>query len=174
MSTEQAESKPAVAAHSQGETHTAPAVTANSQVDITQQATTTTTQRVKNPKRVAAGKMVAERTRLAREQQKKAAEAYFAENEAKAATEAPEPAPTNEEEGESPKRSGGEKNNGLSTTQWLAVGSIVVSLIGIYYKREELKAMAKPVFDKIKTPEPAPEPASVEPEPARATQRKGF
>jgi len=73
MSTEQSESAPLVTAHSQGDTQTAPAV------DITQQATTptatTTTQRVKNPKRVAAGKMVAERTRLAREQQKKAAEA---------------------------------------------------------------------------------------------------
>ena len=67
MSTEQSES-----AHSQDETQTA-----DSQVDITRQATTptatTTTQRAKNPKRVAAGKLVAERTRLAREQQKKAA-----------------------------------------------------------------------------------------------------
>ena len=45
--------------------------------EITQQATnptpTTTPKREKNPKRVAAGKLVAERTRLAREQQKKAA-----------------------------------------------------------------------------------------------------
>jgi len=150
MSTEQSESAPAV--------------------DVTQQATTptttTSTQRVKNPKRVAAGKMVAERTRLAREQQKKAAEAYMASNKAKATTAAPEPAPTTE--GESSNCSG-EKNIGLSTTQWLAVASIVVSLVGIYYKREELKtAFAK------KTPEPAPEPARVEPEPARATRTKGL
>jgi len=153
MSTEQSESAP------QGETQTAPAV------DITQQATTpTATTRVKNPKRVAAGKMVAERTRQAREQQKKAAEAYIASNKAKATTAAPEPAPTTE--GESPKCSG-EKISGLSTTQWLAVASIAVSLVGIYYKREELKdAFAR------KTPEPAPEPARVEPEPARATQPK--
>jgi len=94
MSTEQSESAP------QGETQTAPAV------DISQQATTptATTQRVKNSKRVAAGKMVAERMRLAREQQKKAAEAYMANNKAKATTAAPEPAPTTE--GESPKCSG--------------------------------------------------------------------
>jgi len=166
MSTEQAESAPAVTAHTQGKTQAAPAG------DITQQATTptATTQHVKNPKRVAAGKMVAERTRLAREQQKKAAEAYHAENKAKAATKPPEPAPTTE--GESPKSSG-EKNSGLSTTQWLAVGSIVVSLIGIYYKREEFKAIAKAAFDK-KTPEPAPEPARVDTEPARATQPKGL
>jgi len=104
MSTEQSESAPQV------ETQTAPAV------DTTQQATTptATTQRVKNPKRVAAGKMVSERTRLAREQQKNAAEAYFAINKAKATTATPEPAPSTE--GESPKSSG-EKNGSLSTTQ---------------------------------------------------------
>ncbi|MCV6577314.1 MAG: hypothetical protein OIF58_16450 [Cohaesibacter sp.] len=38
-----------------------------------------------------------------------------------------------------------------STTQWLAVGSFVISLIGLYYKREELKA----VFSK-KTAPPVP------------------
>ena len=85
--------------------------------------------------------------------------------EAKAATEAPEPAPPTTE-GESP------KSGGLSANQWIAIGGIGVSLLGIYYKREELKAMAKPAFDKFKTPEPAPEPASVEPEPARATRPK--
>ena len=89
MSTEQSES-----AHSRGETQTA-----HSQVDITQQATTpnptTTPQRAKTPKRVDAGKLVAERTRLAREQQKKAAveaAVIIANNKAKAA--APEPTPT--------------------------------------------------------------------------------
>ena len=140
MSTEQSES-----AHSQDETQTT-----RLQVHITQQETTptatTTTQHTKNPKRVAAGKLVAERTRMAREQQKKAA----------ATTAAPEPAPTTEDE--SP------KNSSLSTTQWLAVGSLIVSLVGLYYKREELKT----VFSK-KTPEPA----SVETQPARTTQPKG-
>jgi len=96
MSTEQSESAP------QGETHTAPAV------DILQQATTPTaaTQRVKNPKRVAAGKATAEKKRQALARQKKLAEAYLAEKEVKAATAAPEPAPTTE--GESLK-CGGEK-----------------------------------------------------------------
>jgi len=44
-------------------------------VDITQQATTptpTTAPHLKNPKRVAAGKLIAEKTRKAREEQKKA------------------------------------------------------------------------------------------------------
>jgi len=140
---------------------TAPAVAANSQADITQQATTPTptptTQRVKNPKRVAAGKRVAERTRIAREQQKKAAaeaSVIIANNNAKATAAPPEPAPEPE------------KNSGLSINQWIAVGGLVVSLAGIYLKREELKAAFK------KNP-PEPAPSSVEPEPAREPKRKG-
>ena len=113
--------------------------------------------------------MVAERTRLAQEEQKKAAETYHVENKAKATTAAPEPAPTTE--GETPK-SESPKSGSLSTNQWIAIGSIGVSLLGIYYKREELKAMAKPAFDKFKMPESEPEPRRVEPEPARATRPK--
>jgi len=169
MSTEQSESAPAAVTAPQVETNPAPAA------DVTQQATTPTaaTQRVKNPKRVAAGKMVAERTRQAREQQKKAAETYHAEKEAKAATvAAPAPEPAQTTEAKSP------KSGGLSVNQWIAIGGICVSLLGIYYKRKELKATANAAFDKIKTPKPAPEPsappASVEPEPVRATRQRGF
>jgi len=66
------------------------------QVDITQQATapTTAAPRVKNPKRVAAGKAIAEKTRQAREAQKKAlakAAAIIANDESKKDT--PEPGP---------------------------------------------------------------------------------
>ena len=151
MSTEQSEAFKA-SANSQGETP---------QVDITQQATTptptTAPKRAKNPKRVAAGKAVAERTRLAREQQKKAAaEAaiIIANNKAKATAPpsntvaVPESDPPIADE--SPKSTKVD-NSSLSTTQWIGVISIVVSLIGIYYKREELKA----AFSKKKTPEPA-------------------
>ena len=163
MSTEQSEAFQA-SANSQGETP---------QVDITQQATTptpTTAPRAKNPKRVAAGKAVAERTRLAREQQKKAAaEAaiIIANNKAKAAAPpsntvaVPEPDPPIADE--SPKSTKVD-NSSLSTTQWIGVISIVVSLIGIYYKREELKA----AFSK-KTPEPA----RVELQPVRTTLKRG-
>ena len=66
MSTEQSEA----------EQSPIPPVEIGNSVAMTQQATTptpTTAPRAKNPKRVAAGKAVAERTRLAREQQKKAA-----------------------------------------------------------------------------------------------------
>ena len=131
-------------------------------VDITQQATTptptTAPKSAKNPKRVAAGKLVAERTRLAREQQKKAA-AEAAIIIANNKTKAPEPTPPSEyatppSEYETPKSTkvdkGGIPPNPLGVTQWIGVISIVVSLIGIYYKREELKA----AFSKKKTPEP--------------------
>ena len=159
MSTEQSEAFKEVA-NSPGET---------TQVDITQQATTptptTAPQRAKNPKRVAAGKAVAERTRLAREQQKKAAAeaaVIIANNKAKATPPVSEPTPTIADE---TLKSTEEKNSSITTTQWLAVGSIVVSLIGIYYKREELKA----VFSKKKTPEPV----HVELQPVRTTLKRG-
>ena len=146
--------------------------TPQQQVDITQQATTptpTTAPRAKNPKRVAAGKAVAERTRLAREQQKKAAaEAaiIIANNKAKGSNSVAdppvsEPTPTIADE---TLKSTEEKNSSLSTTQWIGVVGIVVSLIGIYYKREELKA----AFSKKNTPEPA----RAEPQPARPTQTR--
>ena len=141
--------------------------TPQQQVDITQQATTptpTTAPRAKNPKRVAAGKAVAERTRLAREQQKKAAaEAaiIIANNKAKGSNSVAEPTPTIADE---TLKSTEEKNSSLSTTQWIGVVGIVVSLIGIYYKREELKA----AFSKKNTPEPA----RAELQPARPTQTR--
>ena len=162
MSTEQCKSTPAAVTTPQVDTKAAPAA------DVTQQATTLTanTQHIKNPKRVAAGKLVAERMRLAREEQKKAAEAYRAENKVKAAPEAPEPSPepTPTTEVKSP------KSGGLSANQWIGIGGIGISLLGIYYKREDLKATANAAFDKIKMPKPA----SVEPEPARATWPRGL
>ena len=106
--------------------------------DITQQVTSPEpkTQPTKNPKRVAAGKMVAERTKKAREEQKKVASeaaVIIQNNKAKQTEKAPAaPSPATERNTIS--------SSSLSTTQWLAVGSIVVSLVGIYYKREELKA----------------------------------
>ena len=92
----------------------------------------------KNPKRVAAGKAIAERTRIAREAQKKAlieaqsiiAQAKHADPPAQVAD---PPAPPSLAEPPS------ETKNVLTTTQWLSVISIIVSLVGVYYKREEIK-----------------------------------
>jgi hypothetical protein len=139
----------------QPEVETAPAVT-----DITQQATTPTPKKhVKNPKRVEAGKMVAERTRKAREAQKKAAaeaSAIIANNKAKAAAADPEPDPP------------AEKNSGLSVNQWISIGGLAVSAAGLYLKREEIMAAFKKNL-----PEP-PAPASVEPEPVPAPRPRGI
>ena len=127
--------------------------TAQTPVDITQQATNPEPKpREKNPKRVAAGKLVAERTRIARQQQKKAAaeaSVIIANNNAKQPPPPPDPAPTPAKENRSP----------LSINQWLMVGSLFVSLAGIYYKREELKVRAKTFFGEKKRPEPDPAPA---------------
>ena len=104
------------------------------QADITQQATAPTPKKKpateKNPKRVAAGKMVTERTRRAREAQKKAAE----EGASIIANTAEEPKPSSNQP--VPEKSAPES---LTTTQWLALGSLIVSLIGLYYKRKEIK-----------------------------------
>jgi len=52
----------------------------------------------------------------------------------------------------------------LTTTQWLSVASIIVSLVAIYYKREEIKG----ALAKIKAP------ATVKaPEPQVVTPKKG-
>ena len=118
--------------------------TAQTPVDITQQATNPAPKpREKNPKRVAAGKLVAERTRIARQQQKKAAaeaSVIIANNNAKQPPPPPDPAPTPAKENSGP----------LTITQWLMVGSIAVGLAGIYYKREELKVRAKTFFRRKK------------------------
>ena len=119
-------------------------------VDTTQQVTSkvpTTSVCFKNPKRVAAGKAIAEKTRLAREAQKqKIAEADIivanerlkkAQEEAKKVDESPPsatPAATPETTLPPDKET---VSQTLTTTQWLAVVSIGLSLIGLYYKRIE-------------------------------------
>lgn len=119
---------------------------AHSRGDITQQMTspTPTKQRQKNPKRVAAGKLVAERTRQAPAAQKKAAAeaaVIIANINATATATATE-------------------RSSLNATQWLAVGTFVISLIGPYYKRYEPKAVLKK-----KDAQPQPEPAQATPPP---------
>ena len=106
-------------------------------VDTTQQVTSKVpTTHVKNPNRVKAGKAIAEKRRLAKESQKqKMAEAetiIAKENLRKAQEEAkkvdpPETAPQET------------VSQNLTTTQLLSVISIGLSLIGLYYKHEEIK-----------------------------------
>ena len=107
-----------------------------SQTDTTQQVTSQKpATKQKNPNRVAAGKAIAAKTKMAREAQKKAlieAQSMIANNQVK--QDNPPPAETPSPPAESAK-------NVLTTTQLLSVISIVVSLAGIYYKREEIKGL---------------------------------
>ena len=104
----------------------------------------------KNPKRVAAGKAVAEKTRIAREAQKKAlieAQSIIAQAKPAEPPSVAEPPST---------------KNVLTTTQWLSIISIVVSLAGVYYKREEIK---KKVFAKPPPQAPPSSPVDAAPPP---------
>ena len=110
----------------------------------TQQVTSktpTTLPKQKNPKRVAAGKAIAEKRKQAREVQNRAlveAQNIIVNNQLKQAatvddTPASDPHPSG-----LPVES---TKNVLTTTQWLSVISIFVSLAGIYYKCEEIKGL---------------------------------
>ena len=119
---------------------------ADSQQPVDQQVTSKTpATKQKNPKRVVAGKAIAERTKMAREIQKRAFLEAIAKNQADPPPVATSPPPvTDTPSAESTK-------NVLTTTQWLSVISIVLSLAGIYYKREEIKGLLT-----NKPPLPAP------------------
>ena len=136
-------------------------------VDTTKQVTSPAPKIIKqkNPKRVAAGKAIAEKTRLAREAQKqKAAEAemiiakdQLKKAEAAAATADPPAAEPATAYDTPPAK------NVLTTTQWLSVISIFISVVGLYYKREDIKK----VLTKKQPQAPPPSPVDVAP------QRKG-
>ena len=138
---------------------------ADSEVDTTQQGTSkTSATKPKNPKRVAAGKAAAQKTKLAHEAQKKAlAEAHtiIANNQIKTGPPAaPEPPaePTK-----------------ITTTQWLSVISIITSLAGIYYKCEEIKGVfTKPPPSPVLPRAPPPLPVLPRaPPPSPATPKRG-
>ena len=142
----------------------------NTQQPVEQQLTSKTpATKQKNPKRVAAGKAIAEKTRIARELQRKAViEAQSIIANAKQADppsvadppSADPPAPTSV--AETPSET---TKTFLTTTQWLSVISIIVSLVGLYYKREEIKN----VFSKKSTP---PSPVLPRATPQRASPGK--
>jgi len=103
-----------------------------------QVASTIPVAKTKNPKRVAAGKAIDEETRQAREAQKKAlVEAHLIianqDLQIKADPPAPDPPAADPPVADTPTK------NVLTTTQWLSVISIIISVVGIYYKREEIK-----------------------------------
>ena len=127
------------------------------QQPVDQQVTSKTpVTKQKNPKRVAAGKAIAEKTRLAREAQKKAlieAQSIIAQ-----AKHADPPSPPSVAEPPAPEPPSAKV---LTTTQWLSVISIIVSLVGVYYKREEIKNF----FAKKTGPQLPREPSPVDAKP---------
>ena len=119
----------------------------------------------KNPKRVAAGKMVAEKTRLAREAHKKAYDEKMAkEREKKESAPAPEPAPETE-----PKPAAAD-SNGFTTNQWISIIGIGATLATTYIKRDDIKAF----FTKKQTPPPEPAPQVTHESPPQPRPRKGI
>ena len=112
------------------------------------------TKPAKNPGRVASGKRLAERNRLAREAQKKA--------EAEAA----KPAPTTTADSASDVTAN--DSSSLSLGAMLGIGSLIVSAAGLYYQREAIMARLKPA-------PPPPEPVKpAEPAPSRIPVKRGI
>ena len=104
------------------------------------------TKPAKNPGRVASGKRLAERNRLAREAKKKA--------EAEAAS----PAPTTASASDVTTTTANENSSSLSLGAMLGIGGLIVSAAGLYYQREAIMTRLKPAPP---PPEPAPAPSRI-------------
>ena len=115
------------------------------------------TKPAKNPGRVASGKRLAERNRLAREAKKKA-EAETASPAASAS------AVTTTTANDS------SSSSSLSLGAMLGIGGLIVSAAGLYYQREAIMTRIKPAPP---PPEPAPSPAPA-PAPSRIPVKQGI
>ena len=117
------------------------------------------TKPAKNPGRVASGKRLAERNRLAREAKKKA--------EAESAS----PAPTTTAASASDvttTTANDSSSSSLSLGAVLGIGGLIVSAAGLYYQREAIMTRLKPA-------PPPPEPAKpAEPAPSRIPVKQGI
>ena len=113
------------------------------------------TKPAKNPGRVASGKRLAERNRLAREAKKKA--------EAEAASPAPTTTTTAANVSDVTAN-----DSSLSLGAMLGIGGLIVSAAGLYYQREAIMTRLKPA-------PPPPEPVkSAEPAPSRIPVKQGI
>ena len=113
------------------------------------------TKPAKNPGRVASGKRLAERNRLAREAKKKAeAEAASPAASASAVT----------------TTTANDNSSSLSLGDMLGIGGLIVSAAGLYYQREAIMTRLKPAPP---PPEPAPSP-SPSPAPSRIPVKQGI
>ena len=110
------------------------------------------TKPAKNPGRVASGKRLAERNRLAREAKKKAK----AEAASPAASESDVTTTTADDN----------SSSSLSLGGILGIGSLIVGVVGLYFQREAIMTRFKSA-----PPPPAPAPA---PAPSRIPVKKGI
>ena len=115
------------------------------------------TKPAKNPGRVASGKRLAERNRLAREAKKKA-EAEAASPAASASAVTTTTANDNN------------SSSSLSLGAMLGIGGLIVSAAGLYYQRKAIMTRLKPTPP---PPEPAPAPAPA-PAPSRIPVKQGI
>ena len=109
------------------------------------------TKPAKNPGRVASGKRLAERNRLAREAKKKA-EAEAASPAASASDVTTTTANDNN------------SSSSLSLGAMLGIGGLIVSAAGLYYQREAIMTRLKPAPpppEPVKPAEPAPAPSRI-------------
>ena len=116
------------------------------------------TKPAKNPGRVASGKRLAERNRLAREAKKKA--------EAEAAS--PAPTTTTASASDVTTTTANDNSSSLSLGALLGIGGLIVSAAGLYYQREAIMTRLKPAPP---PPEPEPEP---EPAPSHIPVKQGI
>ena len=111
------------------------------------------TKPAKNPGRVASGKRLAERNRLAREAKKKAE----AEAASPAASESAVTTTTANDNSSS-------SSSSLSLGAMLGIGGLIVSAAGLYYQREAIMTRLKPAPpppEPVKPAEPAPAPSRI-------------
>ena len=107
------------------------------------------TKPAKNPGRVASGKRLAERNRLAREAKKKQqAEASGVSNTTTASA---QPAAT----------ATGDSASGLSLGALVGIGGLIVSVLGLYYQREAIMTRLNPAPPAQPAPAPTPAPSRI-------------
>ena len=117
----------------------------------------------KNPGRVASGKRLAERNRLAREAKKKA--------EAEGASAAAQPRGNTPAQAENTNK----EESSTSLMTMLGIGGLVISAAGVYYQREAIMNRFKPAQAPAPAPQAAaPEPHEATPAPSRIPVKQGL
>ena len=120
------------------------------------------TKPTENPGRVASGKRLAERNRLAREAKKK--------TEAEAANPVPTTTAASASDVTTTTANDNNSSSSLSLGAVLGIGGLIVSAAGLYYQREAIMTRLKPT-----PPPPEPvKPAEPEPAPSRIPVKQGI